>query len=101
MLYNIKRHFNEFNEEQATILNNKLEQADNARSFYYQTKLNFVQKKMSELNEYKERDTQKKPLIIIERLLQQLRFDKDKKKQNAVYLKYQAWLIRRRKNSIY
>jgi hypothetical protein len=32
-------------------------------------------------------------LTILDRLLKQLRFDEDKKKINAAYLKYQSWFV--------
>jgi len=93
VLYKIRRDFNEFNEEQSTILNNKLEQADNSRMFYYQTKLDLVQKTMLPKTKSSEKD---KPVVIIDRLFRTMRFDKAKKEENAVYLKYQPWSIRQK-----
>ncbi|CAF3079300.1 unnamed protein product [Rotaria socialis] len=80
ILNKIKRDFNDFTEEQSIILNNKLEQADNDRLFYCQTKLRELQQKMP-------------PLTILDRLLKHLRFDEDKKKIDAAYLKYQTWYV--------
>jgi hypothetical protein len=77
-LTKIKRDFDEFTEEQSIILNNKLEQADNDRLFYCQTKLRKLQGNMPTVN-------------ILDRVLKRLRFDEDKKKTNATLLKYQAW----------
>lgn len=78
ILHKIKRDFNDFTEEQSIILNNRLEQVDNNRLFYCQTKLRDLQDKMP-------------PLTILDRLLQQLRVDENRKKLNAAYLKYQSW----------
>jgi hypothetical protein len=40
-------------------------------------------------------------LTILDRLLKQLRFDENKKKINAAYLKYQTWFEKqKKKNSI-
>ncbi|CAF1205654.1 unnamed protein product [Rotaria sordida] len=80
ILQKIKRDFNDFTEEQSIILNNKLEQADNDRLFYCQTKLRELQQKMP-------------PLTILDRLLKHLRYDEDKKKIDAAYLKYQSWYV--------
>ncbi|CAF3539617.1 unnamed protein product [Rotaria socialis] len=80
ILNKIKRDFNDFTEEQSIILNNKLEQADNDRLFYCQTKLRELQQKMP-------------PLTILDHLLKHLRFDEDKKKIDAAYLKYQTWYV--------
>jgi len=78
ILHKIKRDFNDFTEEQSIILNNRLEQVDNDRLFYYQTKLRDLQEHMP-------------PLTILDRLLKHIRFDENKKKINAAYLKYQSW----------
>ncbi len=78
ILHKIKRDFNDFTEEQSIILNNRLEQVDNDRLFYCQTKLRELQVRMP-------------PLTILDRLLKQIRFDENKKKINAAYLKYQSW----------
>lgn len=96
-LSKIRRDFNEFTEEQSTILNNKLEQADNSRLFYYQTKLDLVQKTMLPKPKSSEND---KPVVIIDRLFRKMRFDKAKKEENAVYLKYQPWSIRQKTSYI-
>jgi hypothetical protein len=78
ILHKIKRDFNDFTEEKSIILNNRLEQVDNDRLFYCQTKLRELQIHMP-------------PLTILDRLLKQLRFDENKQKMNAAYLKYQSW----------
>lgn len=78
ILSKIKRDFNDFTEEQSIILNNRLEQVDNERLFYCQTKLRELQRHMP-------------ALTILDRLLKRLRFDEDKKKMNAAYLKFQSW----------
>ncbi|CAF1271412.1 unnamed protein product [Rotaria sp. Silwood1] len=80
ILHKIKRDFNDFTEEQSIILNNKLEQVDNDRLFYCQTKLRELQENMP-------------PLTILDRLLKHLRYDEDKKKIDAAYLKYQSWYV--------
>ena len=51
---------------------------DNERLYYCQTKLRQLQQQMPSLT-------------ILDRLLKRLRFDEDKKKMNAAYLKYQSW----------
>ncbi|CAF2706077.1 unnamed protein product [Rotaria sp. Silwood2] len=80
ILHKIKRDFNDFTEEQTIILNNKLEQVDNDRLYYCQTKLRELQQNMP-------------PLTILDRLLKHLRYDQDKKKIDAAYLKYQSWYV--------
>jgi hypothetical protein len=40
-------------------------------------------------------------LTILDRLLKQLRFDEDKKKINAAYLKYQSWFVEKTYFDIY
>ena len=45
-LRSLKREFDEFTEEQTTILNNRLQQIDKNRLFYYQSKLHDMQKLM-------------------------------------------------------
>ena len=77
-LRSLKREFDEFTEEQTTILNNRLQQIDKNRLFYYQSKLNDMQKLMPRCT-------------LSQKLLVQLRFDKDKQKQNAFHLRYQPW----------
>ena len=78
VLSKLRRDFNDFTEEQSIILNNKLEQVDNERLYFCQTKLRDLQKHMPSL-------------IILDRLLKRLRVDEDKKKMNAAFLKYQSW----------
>ena len=78
VLSKIRRDFNDFTEEQSIILNNKLEQVDNERLYFCQTKLRDLQRHMPSL-------------IILDRLLKRLRVDEDKKKINAAFLKYQSW----------
>ena len=80
-LSKIKRDFNDFTEEQSIILNNKLEQVDNERLFYCQSKLRELQQHMPSLT-------------ILDRVLKQLRFDQNKKKVDATHLKYQSWFVK-------
>jgi hypothetical protein len=87
ILHKIKREFNDFTEEQSIILNNKLEQVDNDRLFYCQTKLRELQEHMP-------------TLTILDRLLKQIRFDENKNKINAAYLKYQSWFVQTKKRKI-
>ncbi|CAF0970097.1 unnamed protein product [Adineta ricciae] len=79
-LHSLKREFDEFTEEKMTTLNNRLQQIDKNRLFYYQSKLNDMQKLMPRCT-------------LSEKLLAQLRFDKDKQKQNAIHLRYRPWYI--------
>ncbi|UJR37773.1 hypothetical protein I4U23_030465 [Adineta vaga] len=79
-LHTLRREFDEFTEEQTTILNNKLQQIDKNRLFYYQTKLNDMQKLMP-------------TCTLSQKLLKQLRFDKDKQKKNAISHRYQSWYV--------
>ncbi|CAF1152814.1 unnamed protein product [Adineta ricciae] len=79
-LHSLKREFDEFTEEQMTTLNNRLQQIDKNRLFYYQSKLNDMQKLIPQCT-------------LSEKLLVQLRFDKNKQKQNAFHLRYRPWYI--------
>lgn len=114
-LYRIKREWNEFVEEQTTLLNNKLERIDDSRLLYYQSKLSAAQQIMAKptRKEIEERKVAKKksPIdgqkkdrepkyIIINRVLPQLRYDKDKKKMSVVHLKYQPWFIKKNNFSL-
>ena len=78
ILSKIKRDFNDFTEEQSIILNNRLDQIDNERVSFCQTKLRNLQNNMP-------------PLTILDRLLKHIRYDEGKKKNDAAHLKYQSW----------
>ncbi|CAF1056004.1 unnamed protein product [Adineta steineri] len=80
ILHQYKRDVNDFTEEQAIVLNNRLQQLDNGRLIYYQSKLNAMQQHMPKST-------------LISSLLNKIRFDESKKKINPVHLKYQPWYI--------